>query len=212
MLQWCFFEMECTQNSGGLLFRICEYVICFCWAFTEQVENRIFGHNWLYESLGHLLNFRGTFSNSAPENVSVFYASEIYLQRVKHFLSTNWIVLIAGGTLADLQKLIPFHANWYKQIILNSTTPSSCIAPHDLSFANSFIVAVLFLMVKATRPITYKHLTVVMIKSIGEKRYHKPNVIQNEWKIWFQLTFIFLCADISYWLYELYTNSFKSSL
>ena len=72
------------------------------------------------------------------------------------------------ATLADLQKVIPFHANRYKQIILNSTTPSSCIAPHDLSFATSFIVAVLFLMVKASRPMTYKHLTVEMIKSIGE--------------------------------------------
>ena len=72
------------------------------------------------------------------------------------------------ATLADLQKVIPFHANRYKQIILNSTTPSSCIAPHDLSFATSFIVAVLFLMVKASRPMTYKHLTVEMIKLIGE--------------------------------------------
>ena len=43
-------------------------------------------------------------------------------------------------------------------MILNSTTPSSCIAPHDLSFATSFIVAVLFLMVKGSRPMTYKHL------------------------------------------------------
>ena len=40
--------------------------------------------------------------------------------------------------------------------------------PYDLSFATSFIVAVLFLMVKASRPMTYKHLTVEMIKSINE--------------------------------------------
>ena len=53
-------------------------------------------------------------------------------------------------------------------MILNSTTRSSCIAPHDLSFATSFIVAVLFLMMKTSRPMTYKHLTVEMIKSIDE--------------------------------------------
>ena len=58
--------------------------------------------------------------------------------------------------------------NRYKQIILNSTTPSSCKATHDLSFATSFIVAVLFLMVKASRPMNYKHLAVEMIKSNGE--------------------------------------------
>ena len=38
----------------------------------------------------------------------------------------------------------------------------------ELSFAMSFTFAVLFLMVKASRPMTYKHLTVEMIDSIGE--------------------------------------------
>ena len=38
-------------------------------------------------AVGHLLDFRRTFSNSASGNVSVFLASEIYLQRVKCFLS-----------------------------------------------------------------------------------------------------------------------------
>ena len=71
------------------------------------------------------------------------------------------------ATLADLQEVSAFYANRCKQITLNSTTPP-CIAPYDLSFATSFIVAVLFLMVKASRPMTYKHLTVEMIKLIGE--------------------------------------------
>ena len=38
----------------------------------------------------------------------------------------------------------------------------------ELSFAMPFTFAVLFLMVKASRPMTYKHLTVEMIDSIGE--------------------------------------------
>ena len=38
----------------------------------------------------------------------------------------------------------------YKKIILNYTGPSSCNAQHDLSFATSFSVAVLFLMVNAS--------------------------------------------------------------
>ena len=40
--------------------------------------------------------------------------------------------------------------------------------PHDLSFATLFIVAVLSLMVKASRPMTYKHLIVEMVNSIGK--------------------------------------------
>ena len=71
------------------------------------------------------------------------------------------------ATLANLKKVSAFYANRYKQITLNSTTPP-CIVPYNLSFATSFIVAILFLMVKASRPMTYKHLTVEMIKSINE--------------------------------------------
>ena len=39
---------------------------------------------------------------------------------------------------------------------------------HSATFATSFIVAVLFLMMKTSRPMTYKHLTVEIIKSIDE--------------------------------------------
>ena len=142
-------------------------------------------------ALGHLLDFQRTFSHSASENVSVFLASEIYLQRVKHFLSKKmklqWNEVLSidylnsikcWATLADLQKVTPFRANRYKQTILNSIIPSSYIAPHDLSFAISFVVAVLFLIVKASRRITYKHLTVEGVNSIGDsgiktKRYSK---------------------------------------
>ena len=38
LLQWCFLEMECTRNACRLVFRIFEYVIWFCWVFTERVH------------------------------------------------------------------------------------------------------------------------------------------------------------------------------
>ena len=88
-------------------------------------------------------------------------------------------IINCRATLADLQKVIPFHANKYKQTILNSITPSSCVAPHDLSFATSFIVAVLFLMVKASRVMTYKHLTVEMINSIGDNGIIKQSLLKT---------------------------------
>eukprot|EP00111_Clytia_hemisphaerica_P005816 TCONS_00016828-protein len=43
----------------------------------------------------------------------------------------------------------------------------SFIPSHELSFATSFIIAVLFLMVKAARPMSYQFLTVKMISAIG---------------------------------------------
>ena len=70
--------------------------------------------------------------------------------------------------LEELQKFIPYHSGKYKQIILNASSPFTSIAAHDLSFATSFIVAALFLMVKASRPMTYQFLTVQMVESIGE--------------------------------------------
>ena len=152
-------------------------------------------------ALGHLLDFRRTFSHSASENVSVFLPSEFFLQRVKRFLSKKmklqWNEVLSvdylnsincWATLANLQNVIPFHANRYKQIILNSTTPSSCIASHYLSFATSFIVAALFLMVKASRPMTYKHLTVEMINSIGENGIIHQTLFKTNEKYGFDST------------------------
>ena len=75
-------------------------------------------------ALGHLLDFRRTFIHSAFENVSVFLASEIHLQRVKRFLSKKIKLqrnevssfgylnsINCWATLADLQKVILFDAN-----------------------------------------------------------------------------------------------------
>ena len=62
--------------------------------------------------------------------------------------------IICWAKLEELQKVILYHSEKYKQIILNASSPFSCIAAHDLSFATPFVVAALFLMVKASRPMT----------------------------------------------------------
>ena len=217
-----FFGMEFTQNGGGLLFRIFEYVIWFCWVFTERVKNRMFGHNWLYECSCSFAWFSKNISNSATENISIFLASQIYLQRLKRFLSKKmklkWNEVLSfyylnsinyWSTLADLQKVIPLHANRYKQIVLNSAAPPSCIAPHDLSFATSFIVAVLLLMVKVSRPMTYKHLIIEMIKSIGANGIINQTFSKTNEKYGFG-SLLFPVDVLS--LVTVYTTSFKSSL
>ena len=181
--------------------------------FVEYLQNEWkIGYSGIIDymnALGHLLDFRRTFSNSVSENVSVFLASEIYLERVTRFLSKkmklqrNEVLSVdylnsinCWATLADLQKVIPFHAKRYKQILLNSTTPSSCIAPHDLSLGTSFIVAVLFLMVKVSRPVTYKHLTVKMTKSIAENGIINQTLFKTNGKYGFD-SHLF-SVDISY--------------
>ena len=131
-------------------------------------------------SLSHLLDLR-RISATLNSNISVFIAAEIYMDRVKKCLSkkmrAEWNVLLSveylskincWATLDDLETVIPYHGNKFTQILINSSVDEVTIPSHDLSFCTSYIVAVLFLMVKASRPMTYQYLTVTMINSIGE--------------------------------------------
>ena len=132
-------------------------------------------------ALGHFLDFRRSYSDLTKIYRSVFIPSEIYIQRAKHYLSkkikSGWREVLSvdylnsincSAKLKELQKVIPYHSEKYKQIILNASSPFTFTAAHDLSFATSFIVAALFLMAKVTRPMTYQFLTVQMPESIGE--------------------------------------------
>ena len=53
------------------------------------------------------------------------------------------------------------------QILINCGG-ESVISPHELSFATSFVVVVLFIMVKATRPMTYQYLTINIVESVKD--------------------------------------------
>lgn len=130
-------------------------------------------------SLSHFLDYRRSMGLK-PENISVLIASEIYLDRVKKFLSKKmrieWNSVLSiehltsincWATLEDLQQVIPYHADKFTHILLNSSTSESFIPSQELSFATAYIVAILFLLVKATRPMTYQYLTVSMMKRIG---------------------------------------------
>ena len=84
-----------------------------------------------------------------------------------------------------LQKVIPYHSEKHKQIILNASSPFASIPSHDLSFAASFIVAALFLMVKASRPMTYQFLTMQMAKSISENGIINQTIFKTKEKYGF---------------------------
>ena len=123
-------------------------------------------------AVNHMLDYRRS-SDTCKINFSVFIASEIYLQRVKKYLlrkmKIEWNTLLSvdylesincSATLEDLQKVIPYHSDKYKQIILSANNHVSCVPAHDISFATGFIVSILFLMVKACRPMTYQNLSI----------------------------------------------------
>ena len=148
-------------------------------------------------AVNHMLDYRRS-SDTCKRNLSVFIASEIYLQRVKKYLlrkmKIEWNTLLSieylesincWATLEDLQKVIPYHSDKYKQIILNANIHVSCVPAHDISFATGFIVSVLFLMVKACRPMTYQNLTITMIKSIKDNGIIDQTVFKTNQKYGF---------------------------
>ena len=100
---------------------------------------------------------------------------------LREVLSVDYLNSInCWAKLEELQKVIPYHSEKYKQIILNASSPFTFIAAHDLSFATSFIVATLFLMVKASRPTTYHFLSVQMIFKINEKYEFDSLILSND--------------------------------
>ena len=131
-------------------------------------------------SISHMLDFRRS-TGLDPNHVHVFIAAEIYLERVRKCLTkkmkAQWNVVLSvehltqigcWASLDDLQAVIPFHGERFAQILINSSSEQTNIPAHDLSFSTAYIIVVLFLMVKGTRPMTFIFLTVTMIRSIGE--------------------------------------------
>ena len=104
----------------------------------------------------------------------------------REVLSVDYLNSInCWAKLEELQKVIPYHSEKYKQIILNASSPFTSIAAHDLSLATSFIVAALFLMVKASRPMIYQFLTVQMVESIGENGIINQTIFKTKEKYGF---------------------------
>jgi len=131
-------------------------------------------------ALAHLLDYRRSVEIKR-ENIPVFISSEIYLDRVKkclrkqmriewnNVLSIEYLESInCWATLEQLQEVIPYHGDKFSQILLNASRTSAYVPSHDLSFATSYVVAILFLLVKASRPMTYQYLTVQMLQNIDQ--------------------------------------------
>ena len=127
------------------------------------------------QALAHCLDFL-RYQGISPNKIALFMTSEIFLSRAKQCLrkqmKVEWNTLLSietleskncWATLEEMQSVIPFYKTRYKQIINLARTKNH--SSHDLSFATSFVVALLFLEVKGTRPMTHQFLTVPMIVS-----------------------------------------------
>jgi len=130
-------------------------------------------------SLSHFIDYR-RIEKKDGQNSEVFITCEVYISRVKKTVSkqmrVEWNSLLSvehltkincWATLEDLERVIPYHTDRFSQIMTNAaSTAEGQVPSHDLSFCTSYMVIVLFLLVKATRPMSYQYLTVSMVKSL----------------------------------------------
>ena len=66
------------------------------------------------------------------------------------------------ASVKELQTVIPFHSEHYRNILEKCKTAPATISPADLTFAARFIATVLFIHVKGTWPMTCQYLIVEM--------------------------------------------------
>jgi len=151
-------------------------------------------------SLSHVLDYRRIERGDAQ---TTFLASEIYIDRVKLSLSkkmrSEWNVLLSAeylskincwASLDEMQKVVPYHTDKFSQILLNASDESFLVSPHDLSFCTSFLTAVFFIVIKATRPMTFQFLTIDMVENIDENGMIDQTVFKTQEKYGFD-TLIF---------------------
>jgi len=133
------------------------------------------------QSFSHALDFI-RYQGMESSKISAFVTTEVYLSRAKQCLRkkirVEWNSLLSidylesincWASLSELQNVIPFYISKYKQIINLCTADAA--SSHDLSFATSFIVSLLFLNVKGSRPMTFQFLTMPMITSAFKCNY-----------------------------------------
>ena len=129
----------CTDVS--ISWDVPESVVDYCLGSVTVISDfgRYLQTDWSLKSssvtgymnaLGHLLDFRRSYSDLTKINSSLFIPSEIYIQRVKRYLSkkmkSNWREVLSvdylnsincWAKLEELQKVIPYHSEKYKQIV-----------------------------------------------------------------------------------------------
>ena len=113
------------------------------------------------------------------KNTSIFVQYEIYIQRSKRFLpkkikvfwkkvlSVDYLESITGWTgLKDLQKVIPFHSNRYKQIYFLLIILIIC--KYIKYICNIVCCCSVIPLGEAYRAMLYQYLTVKMNQSVRE--------------------------------------------
>ena len=149
---------------------------------TAAKNDWVLGYSGLVgfvNAISDAIDFRKASGAVSVFNRDVLGIVEILLSRTRRSLAkkmrVEWHALLdveflnakgCWATLDELQSVIPYHKARFDQIMKNAMNEDPDIAPYELTFATHFVITMLFLDVKASRPMTYTNLTVAMVESI----------------------------------------------
>lgn len=184
-LMFCCEDQESSWNIPNVVTDYCIGSVTLISDFVDNLMNiwgvGIPGVIGYLNSISHLMDHRKIVGlcNDRPQTL---IASEVFLHRMKKSLNkkmrASWATLLSvehfkengcWATLEEMQQVIPYHGERFAQLVLMANNKEAIVPSHELSFATAFIVAVLFLMVKAARPMSFQFLTTKMISGINDQ-------------------------------------------
>ena len=110
------------------------------------------------------------------------YVTETYVSRIRRTISKRmkleWNTVLDVDNLEsqgcwtsfdEMKQVIPYHEHSFEEVLNLCKNKEVVAPPHKLSFATAFVTSLLFLEVKASRPMTYQYLTLKMVEAINSE-------------------------------------------
>ena len=183
--------VDCCLGSPAIVIKFME-IVTKEWSLSSSAAL-----NYL-KSMSDLLDFRK--ANGVSDAVlRSFTVTEVYIRRGRENLRKRKVLeygrnldletLIARDSWADIdemEKVIPFHAPRFKEIVEKCSQKELPPTVSELAFATRFVVTYLFLRVKCSRPMTFQYMTVDMV---NKSKSNGGFIDQTEFKTSSKYTF-----------------------
>ena len=134
------------------------------------------------DAISHTLDYR-RLNARCETTIRLFTVAEVLICRIRKCICRKmrieWNSILSveylegsgcWSSLEEMATVIPYHAQRFNTIISNRIN-SGKVAASEISFATAFIATLLFVEVKASRPMTYQGLTVGMLESVKENGF-----------------------------------------
>ena len=168
--QACADYIDCAVGSAAAVIKFMETIT------TEWGMSSSGAVNYV-KSISDLADFRKS-QGISDTVLRAFSVTEVYLRRGKENLQRkksveysrnldleSLIIKDSWCTLEEMEKVIPFHAQRYKDVFDKCSDAEAVVTVNDLAFASRFVATYLFLRVKCSRPKTFQYITLQMVEN-----------------------------------------------